>query len=128
MKENKIKVIINRPISEVFEFTTNPKNTHMWIPSIEKEITNEYPPKLGTIYKNHGEDENSWDEYKVIEFENNKVFTLEEVGGTYKVRYSYKQINENTTELEYFEWVSEGVLNNSFPQSTLNLLKEFMEK
>lgn len=29
MKENKISVVINRSIEEVFEFTTNPKNTHL---------------------------------------------------------------------------------------------------
>ena len=46
MKENKITVIINKPIGEVFEFTTNPKNTHLWIPSIEEEIAEEYPPKI----------------------------------------------------------------------------------
>jgi len=34
MKENKITIIINKPIREVFEFTTYPKNTHLWIPSI----------------------------------------------------------------------------------------------
>ena len=48
MKQNKIIVIINRPIEEVFEFTTNSKNTHLWIPSIEEEIAEEYPPKINT--------------------------------------------------------------------------------
>ncbi|MEI7563640.1 MAG: hypothetical protein WCJ39_08670 [bacterium] len=53
MKENKLTIIINKPINEVFEFSTNPKNTHLWVDSIKEEITNEYPPKMGTIYKNH---------------------------------------------------------------------------
>jgi len=48
MRENKIKVLINKPIEEVFEFTTNPKNTHLWIPSVDEEISEEYPPKIGT--------------------------------------------------------------------------------
>lgn len=34
MRENKITVVIDKPINKVFEFTTNPKNTHLWIPSI----------------------------------------------------------------------------------------------
>jgi len=48
MKENKISIIINKPIEEVFEFTTNPKNTHLWITSIVEEVSDEYPPKIGT--------------------------------------------------------------------------------
>ncbi|MCK4635383.1 MAG: hypothetical protein KAT04_05335 [Methylococcales bacterium] len=54
MKKNKITIIIDKPIEEVFEFTTNPKNTHLWISSIEEEIVDEYPPKIGTQYKNTG--------------------------------------------------------------------------
>ncbi len=46
MQENKITVIINKPIEEVFEFTTNPKNTHLWITSINEEIAEEYPQRL----------------------------------------------------------------------------------
>ena len=34
MKENKIVVIINKPVDEVFEFTTIPQNTHLWASSI----------------------------------------------------------------------------------------------
>jgi len=52
MKENIISIIINKSIHEVFEFSTNPQNTHLWVDSIKEEMTNEYPPKLGTIYKN----------------------------------------------------------------------------
>jgi hypothetical protein len=31
MKEKIISIIINSSIEEVFEFTTNTKNTHLWI-------------------------------------------------------------------------------------------------
>ena len=64
MKENKIIVVINKPIEEVFEFTINPKSTPLWISSIQEEIAEEYPPKIGTQYKNRGEG-NNWDFYKV---------------------------------------------------------------
>jgi len=43
MKENKIKVIINKSIKEVFEFTINPKNTPSWILSIKEEVAVGYP-------------------------------------------------------------------------------------
>jgi len=55
MKKNKIVVIINRSIDEVFEFTTNPQNTHLWVSFISKEIVNEYPPRINTIYKSRRE-------------------------------------------------------------------------
>ena len=55
MKENKISVVINKPIHEVFEFTTNPSNTHLWIASIIEEVADQFPPQIGTQYKNHGE-------------------------------------------------------------------------
>ena len=66
MRENKITVVIDKSIDKVFEFTTNPQNTHLWIPSISVEVADEYPPKINTRYKNRGESDN-WDEYKVVD-------------------------------------------------------------
>ncbi len=54
MEANRIVVQINRPVGEVFEFTTNPKNTSVWIDSVEAEETNEWPVQSGTIYRNRG--------------------------------------------------------------------------
>ena len=126
MKENKIKIIVNKPIEEVFEFTTNPKNTHLWISSIEEEIAEEFPPKIGTKYKNRGKDF-KWDFYKVIEHEKNKVFTLTDLEGNYSVRYTYNKLGDNQTEMEYFEWVKKGELKNPFTKQTLEKLKQVME-
>jgi uncharacterized protein YndB with AHSA1/START domain len=126
MKENKITIIINRPIEEVFEFTTNPKNTPLWIPSIEEEIAEEYPPKINTQYKNRGKD-SDWDFYKVSEFEEGKTFTLTDLDENYTVRYSYKKINDNQTEMEYFEWMREGELSEPFTKDILLKLKSVME-
>ena len=77
MKENKITIIINKSIDEVFEFTINPKNTPLWIESIAEEVSDEYPPKINTKYKNRGKD-SDWNVYKVVEFKRNKIFTLTE--------------------------------------------------
>ncbi len=127
MQENLITVVINKPLGEVFEFTTNPKNTHMWIPSIEEEKAEQYPPKIGTIYKNRGKEPN-WNTYKVVEFEKNKKFTLTNLENNFSVRYTYKKISDNKTEMEFFHWVRTGELGKSFTQAILNKLKEVMEK
>jgi uncharacterized protein YndB with AHSA1/START domain len=126
MKENKIKIIINRPVGDVFEFTTNPQNTHLWIPSIKEEICDEYPPKVNILYKNRGNSP-EWTTYKVVEFERNKIFTLTDQNGNYSVRYTYRKINENVTEMEYFEWVKEGELENPFTEEIFKNLKRIME-
>ena len=127
MRKNKISIIISKSINEVFEFTTNPKYTSLWIPSIQEEIATEYPPKIGTLYKNH--DKNSdWDFYKVLEYEQDKIFFLSDLQENYQVRYTYKKLNENQTKMEYFEWMKEGQLKNPFSQNILQNLKETLEK
>ena len=52
MKINRLEIIISAPIEKVFNFTTNPLNTPKWIKEIVKEETNEFPIKIGTIYRN----------------------------------------------------------------------------
>ena len=126
MRENKITVIINKPIEEVFEFTTNPKNTQLWIPSIDEEIAEEYPPKINTKYKNRGKDSN-WDFYKVVEFKENEVFILTDLDENYSVRYTYRKLDSNKTEMEYFEWMKDGELSTPFTKDILMKLKSIME-
>lgn len=126
MRKNKINVIINKPIREVFEFTTNPKNTPLWIVNLKEELSSEYPPKINTEYKNRDSSGN-WDSYVVVEIEQDKIFTLKAVNGTYYVRYLYRKLNDSKTELEYFEWMEEGDLKNPFSQDVLEKLKEVME-
>ena len=126
MKENRITIAINKPIAEVFEFTTNPKNTHLWIPSIQEEIAEEYPPKINTKYKNRTKD-SDWDFYKVVKFEKNKIFFLSDLNENYFVRYTYKKINNTKTEMEYFEWVKTGELKYPFTAYILQNLKSVLE-
>ena len=49
MKENRLTIVVNRPTSSVFSFTTEPDNTPLWIESIVSEKVNE---RLNTIKKN----------------------------------------------------------------------------
>jgi uncharacterized protein YndB with AHSA1/START domain len=89
MKKNKVSVVINKPVSEVFEFTTNLQKTHLWVPSVKEEIAEEYPPKVGTIYKNR-DDNNEWRVFKVVEFKPNESFIMTEGKGNFSVKYTYK--------------------------------------
>lgn len=60
---------------EVFEFTINPKNTPRWIEYLEIEETNEWPPKIGTIYRNRGLSSKQ-SEYNVFAFKAYQLFEL----------------------------------------------------
>ena len=126
MQENKITIIIDKPIEIVFKFTTNPKNTHLWIPLIEEEIADEYPPKINTQYKNRGK-ESDWDFYKVLEFQENKIFVLTDLNENYSVKYTYRKLDNKQTEMEYFEWMKNGELNNPFTKDIFLKLKSIME-
>ena len=123
MQENKISIIINKPVEEVFEFTTNPKNTPLWVSFIDEEITDEYPPKIGSVYRNRRGD--SWNDSVVSEFEPNRVFKLE--NDTFSVKYSYKKISENETEMQYLECVKQGILAKPFTKEVLEKLKKIIE-
>ena len=125
MKENKITIIINNSIEKVFAFTTNPKNTQSWIPSIVQETSTEYPPQIGTQYKNRGE-KDEWEYYKVVAFVKNKIFTLSDLKNNYFVKYTYKKLSDKTTEMEYFEWVENGELEKPFTREILQQLKDIL--
>jgi len=125
MRENKITVVIDKPIDKVFEFTTDPQNTHLWIPSISVEVSDEYPPKINTRYKNRGESDN-WDEYKVVDIKKNEVFILSDLDENYFVKYTYRKLDDNKTEMEYFEWMTNGELSKPFTESILGNLKKII--
>lgn len=126
MLEKKLTIRINKSADFVFDFTLNPKNTPKWINSIVQEETNEWPPKKGTIYRNKNI-EGKWNEYKLTEFESNKMFTMTSKDGNYHVRYKFTPVDKNSCELEYFEWVDEGVLEEPFTLSILKKLKAEIE-
>ncbi|MFC2142940.1 SRPBCC family protein [Candidatus Aenigmatarchaeota archaeon] len=127
MKKNKVSVEIKRPVSDVFRFTTNPTNTPKWVESISEEKANKFPVKVGTIYSNKNKD-GVWTEYEVIEFKTNDIFTLRQKDSDYRVQYTYIPLDDNSTELIYFEWVENGELIDPFSQETLDKLKSIMEK
>jgi len=56
------------------------------------------------------------------------LFVLSDLDENYFVKYTYRQIEDKKTEMEYFEWMTNGELNNPFTESILDNLKIVMEK
>jgi hypothetical protein len=126
MKSNKLVVKINKPAPEVFAFVLNPDNTPSWISSIVKEEVNEKPTKISTIYRNQNQG-GKWSEYTVTAYDENKLFIFTSSDGNYSVRYTFTPVDSNTTEVEYYEWVNQGDLEEPYTIEVLNKLKSVLE-
>lgn len=127
MKDKKIVITINKTPKQIFDFYINPKNTPLWLDSIVQEVTNEWPIKIGTNYRNQNK-KGEWMEYIVTKLQPNEVFELTSKDGNYHVRYTHKIINNYSSELEYYEWVDKGNLEEPFTFEILQKLKDILEK
>jgi len=125
MKNLTLTIKINKPVKDVFDFTINPENTPKWIDFIITEQTNEWPPKVGTIYRNQNA-AGEWRELEMTAFEPNKEFIMSSKDG-FHVRYMVIPVDENITELEYSERVDSGELKNSLTMEALEKLKQIIE-
>lgn len=126
MRDNKLTIRINKPVQEVFAFTITPPNSTLWINSIDKEETNEWPIRVGTMYKlqdNKGE----YSEVIVTAIKENKIVEWVSKNKNYHCRYTYRSIDKNTSELEYFEWVDKGELEDPFDLKILQKLKSVIK-
>lgn len=60
-------------------------------------------------------------------FEPDTMFELTRVNGDYHVRYTFTPLDANSCEFEYYEWVDEGKLDDTFSQKVLEKLKKLVE-
>lgn len=125
MKENKLTIFINKPVSEVFEYSLESNNVPKWITSIKEEIPSERPVRVGTQLKNIGVNSSTWNYYEVTEFEQDKTFSLKMLNGDCFVKYTCTA-KDGGTEFEYLEWAN-GELEELMEMSALELLKELIE-
>jgi hypothetical protein len=123
MKDSKLKVIINKPLIEVFSFCITPPKAKLWIPGIINETTNEWPAKVGTVYTEYKNDNTS---FKIIvtEYKENDYIEWKTEDGNYHVRYTFTAVDQNTTQLEYVET---GDVSKPFTKEVLERLKEVIE-
>lgn len=126
MKNNKLTIQINKSVAEIFEFTITPPNSTKWIPNIVKEEINEWPIRIGTIYKlqdNKGE----WTEVVVENLKKDEFVEWASKDKNYHCRYLFKTIKNGISELAYTEWVNKGQINEPFTMNILGKLKLVLE-
>ncbi|KKR80212.1 MAG: hypothetical protein UU73_C0005G0032 [Candidatus Daviesbacteria bacterium GW2011_GWA1_41_61] len=126
MKDKRLTIQIDKPVSEIISFVLNPKNTPLWIGSLVKEETSEWPVKVGSIYRNQSQN-GTWNEYTLTELKNNS-FTMVQKDGNYHVKYTLTPISDNSTNFEYYEWMENGELQEPFTTDILEKLKQVIEE
>jgi len=52
---------------------------------------------------------------------------LSDLDENYFVKYTYRKLDNNKTEMEYFEWMINGELSKPFTEDILENLKKVME-
>lgn len=126
MKKNILTIEIHKPLHEVFLFCITPPNSTKWIPSVIKEETNEWPIKIGTIYK-LTDDMGTISNVTVTGIKNDEYIEWTSEDQNYHCKYNLHGIDKETTELKYCEWVDQGDIKEPFTREVLTRLKSTLE-
>ena len=127
MKSKRLTIQINKPINDVFKFTITPPNSTLWIDGVVEEKTNEWPVRVGTVYKLKNK-KGEYSEVSVNTIIENKVVEWISKDQNYHCRYTFRSLNKNLTELKYFEWVDKGNLEDPFTLEIFQKLKVVLEQ
>jgi hypothetical protein len=125
VRTQKLTITINKPAKDVFAFTLNPENTPKWVEPIVTEQTNEWPPRVGTVYRNQ-DAAGEWREITLIALEQDRTFTFGEADG-FHIRYTFTAAGPDATELECYLWMDRGELQHLFSMKVLEKLKQVIE-
>ncbi|MCL2338627.1 MAG: hypothetical protein FWC51_01580 [Proteobacteria bacterium] len=126
MQKNLLKIIINKPGKDIFDFLLNPANSPKWL-DVAEERTNEFPVKLGTIFENRGDlNSDEWTRYTVSYYDDGKEFEF--TGNNYSVRYILKSLENGATEMTILEQVNAGDLPDPMTMAPFEKLKRLVEE
>ncbi len=106
-------VVINRPVEEVFEFVTNPKNDLLWQPGVlESEQTSEGPMGVGTTLRSVSQFMGRRMEGigEVIGYKANKKITYKEASGptSGELSLTFEPVEGGTRVTLVGEWEPRG--------------------
>jgi hypothetical protein len=120
---------IGKDVSEVFEFTTNPVNTPLWLVGVLEETTSTADIDIGTVYRQVRLDDSGKEAtvtYIVTGFTRDREFELQKEGTTYSCRYQYESCAAGT-RLTYSEATSRDEALDPLDTETLARLKRLVE-
>jgi len=122
MKTNEIRIEIERPIKDVFEYTLEPQNKSIWCSIITEESVDTEQIGITSIYINN------LGSFKVSDYERNIFLELMSLDEKFQCSYSFRKIDDNTTELIYFEAMLDGSdLTEAMDKKYFKKLKELLE-
>lgn len=123
MKLNEIRVIINSPQEKVFEYTIEPKNTKHWVEDSIEMKTDTEQINLGTKYSNE------FITREVVDYDRDKFIELSDIDGIYTCSYSFRKLDDDSTELIFFESNDDGSeLEYPLEKESFKKLRKILEE
>lgn len=123
MKTNEIRITIKALPEKVFEYVLEPKNTQFWVEDSVEMKTDTDQINLGTLYSNE------FITREVIDYQRDTFIELADTEGSYSCSYSFKKIDDETTEIIFFESHDDGLeLEYPLEEKNFEKLKEILEK
>lgn len=126
-KDNTLTITINRSCETVFDYAIDPKNTPKWTEgAISEEQVSEWPVRLHTVYRNRDK-QGKWREYVISDFVYARRITFSRQGTGIHAQYTLRPVAKDKCELEYYEWNTDGELEEPFTINIFEKLKSAIE-